>query len=950
MAATIYVSNQTELLAALENATGGETILLAGGNYGELDLRDSSAFDLTFSDTVIIRAADPAQPVIVNGLVLQGASNLRFEGITFDYEADEGAPLWVVAFTVRGGSNISFDNCIFEGDLASGLSAIDDGFGTGQGLLIADVDGISVTNSEFFNFYRALAVGESDNVYIANNEIYHIRMDGMTFSSVQGVVIEYNVIHNFSIPDGASEHADMIQFWTTGTSRPSTDIIIRNNVLDIGEGRWTQSIFMRNELVDTGAAGEELFYQNIVIKDNVIINGHLHGITVGETNGLTISNNTVLHADGDFPDGSDPGVEIPGIYVASSSTNVTIVRNATSDISGFSGQATWVVTDNVFVQDQHPHLAGWYGNEFVTSSMALENGLHVFVAQADSTLVALNAGAQSTREPSVDGLNAAFNATTPEDDPRVVVFDASATTGIVAENATYVWTFGDGTSATGEIVEHAFANGGRYSVTLSVENPDGTTDQVTFEMAVEDPLILRLTETGGFVATSEGQETLVEDSMPLDSESNLILGGSEPAAIIGRDYLQRIFGEDSLAIDFTLQSSQPGTFGEVFRLHGSFLAKVTADGEIEITIWTSEGQIVVLRSDGIVINDGLPHQIRLHLNNGQIALSVDGDVLASQAFSGSIVDPVYHDLTFGSVFSTENFEGILDRFEISLVGDTILGGPGNDRLFGDPNANLLFGGEGNDVIKAGFGSDTLNGDDGNDFLYGGAHGDLILGGIGADLLDGGLGFDTLRGELGSDTLLGGVGLDLLEGGDGNDVLEGGSENDTLNGGDGNDTLLGQADNDRVNGGNGSDEIIGGLGRDTINGNLGPDRLLGTGGYDQIYGGGGNDTLIGGIGFDRLEGGLGDDVLIGGINADRFVFSDGHGNDTIVDFDALNDKEKIDLTDVSSIASLVDLDLSNPNNGAAMQVGANVVIDTGGGNSIVLENVNLADLDANDFIF
>ena len=37
-------------------------------------------------------------------------------------------------------------------------------------------------------------------------------------------------------------------------------------------------------------------------------------------------------------------------------------------------------------------------------------------------------------------------------------------------------------------------------------------------------------------------------------------------------------------------------------------------------------------------------------------------------------------------------------------------------------------------------------------------------------------------------------------------------------------------------------------------------------------------------------------------------------------------------------------------GAATQVGADVVIDTGSGNSILLTGVTLGDLDANDFIF
>ena len=69
-----------------------------------------------------------------------------------------------------------------------------------------------------------------------------------------------------------------------------------------------------------------------------------------------------------------------------------------------------------------------------------------------------------------------------------------------------------------------------------------------------------------------------------------------------------------------------------------------------------------------------------------------------------------------------------------------------------------------------------------------------------------------------------------------------------------------------------------------------------------------------------------------------------------DFDAFNALEKIDLSGVSSITGLGDLNLGDDTLGAATQDGSDVLIDTGGGNSIRLTNVTLSDLDAGDFIF
>ncbi|MDF1670263.1 MAG: calcium-binding protein, partial [Roseovarius sp.] len=68
-------------------------------------------------------------------------------------------------------------------------------------------------------------------------------------------------------------------------------------------------------------------------------------------------------------------------------------------------------------------------------------------------------------------------------------------------------------------------------------------------------------------------------------------------------------------------------------------------------------------------------------------------------------------------------------------------------------------------------------------------------------------------------------------------------------------------------------------------------------------------------------------------------------DVIGDFDALNVFEAIDLRSVSAITDLADLTSNH-----MTQTGANVVIDTGGGDSITLTGVNLGDLDSTDFIF
>ncbi|WP_175484940.1 M10 family metallopeptidase [Jannaschia pohangensis] len=325
---------------------------------------------------------------------------------------------------------------------------------------------------------------------------------------------------------------------------------------------------------------------------------------------------------------------------------------------------------------------------------------------------------------------------------------------------------------------------------------------------------------------------------------------------------------------------------------------------------------------------------------------------------------VGNDSLFGGAGNDRMEGGVgADLLEGEIGFDTLNGGDGNDTLMGGDGADSLYGDAGNDRIEGGQGFDQLYGGIGSDSLFGGETADRVFGGAGNDFISGGSNFgitvDGLYGEDGDDTIFGDGGFDLLDGGAGNDFLDGGDQADNLFGGAGNDTLYGGSGLDRLFAGEGNDLLFGGVGNDglfgdagndTMNGEDGDDRFFGGSGNDLMFGGAGNDTINGGSGFDTITGGTGDDLMFGRFNADTFVFSNGHGNDTIGDFAAGNQFERIDLSAVSAISDLSDLQIGNPNGGAATQVGSDVVIDTGGGNSITLLNVSLADLDATNFIF
>lgn len=713
MITTITVSSTQDLISALGRATGGETILLAPGDYGRLALTMAAGIDLTFPSNITIAAADSTNPPVFSEVVLRDVTNLSFRDITFDYTYQAGQPLWYRPVEVEGGANIAFDGCRFDGDVAYGMTAADNGFATGIGLGLTSVQGVRVEGCDISGFFRGLIVDNCDQVVVRGNDVHDIRSDGMDFVAVQGVLIENNHLHDFRGSPTSTDHRDMIQFWTNGSTRPSTDIVIRNNLLDIGAGDWTQSIFMRNEEVDMGRAGAEMFYRNVLIEGNVIVNAHLHGISVGETAGLTIRSNSVLHDDGGMADGLDSAVEIPRVTVAPTSTGVVITQNATYAIDGFSGQTGWTIANNAIVQNQNALGAGFYGDVFRADSLLpTVEGSHIFLARVGSLLDQIDAGAPVTLgltappwsggssdsgtggtgsesppppppPPPTGSIDANITIAAAGTDVQARVFDASATVGDQPAGTKYLWTFGDGTTAEGKTVTHAFDKGGAYDVTLKVTTPTGLSNTEKVTVTVTGDELIRLDDSGFFMVTPNGTDIALTPRSSVMTAEGLQLS-SGIAASVGRSHLAPLFSTDDVTMRMVLEADRGGSTGEIMRLQGSFVMSVNSKGELVMRAWSSDGSSTTLVSTGTQVNRGAEHEIEVRLDSGKLALFVDGVKEAESLFSGTFADTGSQALLFGNI--RRSFEGDIAGFEIDLDDGSHM--PGFDAAMTDRFATL----------------------------------------------------------------------------------------------------------------------------------------------------------------------------------------------------------------------------------------------------------------------
>ena len=683
MSETIVVSNLSELYSALEATTGGETILLKGGDYGSFVLSPYGSIDPNLPEGVTIKSIDPDNPAIFSEVYLRNAKNVTFDSVVFDYTFEEGQATSHKPFIVRDSENITVQNSVFDGDLASGTGTESDGHGTGFAFTVTSSNNVVLQNNEIYNYMRGVTVGTTSNLEIIDNEIYSIRSDGMTLSSIQGALIEGNYVHDFDAAEGSDDHRDMIQFFTTGTTEPSTNVTIRNNTLDVGSGDYTQSIFMRNEEVDSGKAGEEMFYQNILIEENTIINGHLHGVTVGEADGLVIRNNTLLHSDGGQLDGLDSGVEIPSINMKEVSKDVLITGNITYGIAGWTDQTDWTVEGNAFVQDQDFYASGWYGDFFIASTLATGEQVRMLPG---TDLSALGAGASQLYAPDTDGLVAQFHILQDPNDPAVRIFDASWSTldgEPLPDDAVFSWNFGDGTQVYGIAASHRYTGGGSYPVSLEVLIPGGEQDTVSLGIVVQDTQVLSFSAAEGFTAY-EGDTGI---ALPMDdyrSEAGLILGDPDNIATIANEHIADLLNAPSFEIDFSLLADSPTSTGYIFLILESMLVTVQGDGSLFIEVSDENGERFRLVTEAGSINRIEEQNIRLSLEDGEFEVWLDGNLAANATLTAPLNVGSGRDLVFGHAWGKQNFDGVITSMEFSANADSYPAEPQTDVLEPSP--------------------------------------------------------------------------------------------------------------------------------------------------------------------------------------------------------------------------------------------------------------------------
>ncbi len=665
------VSNAAELSAAIGSASGGDRIELQSGEYGELYLKYKS-FD---GEGVTIASANPDDMAVFDKIFLNNIQNLHFDRIEIDYEpvGDTG---YFVAFRAAGGENISITNSLLHGgtDPDRDPQYADSPMGIGVQLL--KVDNVVIQGNEIHDFHAGVSVAYVNGLTVNDNYIHEVRtlpLGGGAVNDVEIIGNHLSGVYPVNFGKGG-DHADMIHFYPlSGQEGAMDNIVIRDNFLEQGDSPQPVLGIL---IDDSGGGVSGLGYTNMIIDNNVIHNGNAQGIQVENVNGLQITNNSLLQSSGSGL-GSAPGVLLSG-----GTQNVVLDNNIISGyIAGSAVNGTNVnIGDNLFVQDRDPFGENYVGDLFVnglTPNGDVEDMMPLEGSAAEGY------GADLSRFDLPEGAHIAVISDTRGEglDMKSIHFDAKSlfdTDGeIDFSNAELSWDFGDGTTGTGDAINHTYGSAGSYDVTATFTFSDGKMITVDKTIDVFTPQAVMMDFEGSISDTSDiANRVTTKGGVRLEEgrfgDALRLVNGTSQVSI-GRS--EEIIDNPDFSISFAFQkdggtetNSDDGMF--VYYTGTSYIS--TGNGSLAFTGTTSTGRVIRMNADVDQIEDGGWHHLTYTFSSTDRSaiLYLDGEeVDRVDGVSGIQRNINGHDMLLGGRTGGA-FGGLMDEVEFTRAALT----------------------------------------------------------------------------------------------------------------------------------------------------------------------------------------------------------------------------------------------------------------------------------------
>ena len=593
-----FVSTNAELDKALKELSagkGGVIELAAGGTFrlSATDYRDTQQ-----DAPVLIRSANPDKPAIFSSVTITDRENISIVDVEiYGTRAQLGDSTNMVY--VGNSENIRiFDSEIHSNaTMAAGLKTMpgaDQTVGSSAVYVRGSPDFVFAGN-RIYDANHGVALIDTSDVTIVGNEITRMQGDGIRIAGVQDAVIQANWIHDMLGSTTSFNHPDMIQFWGANIRQNTVNVTIRDNVLDVGDGPSYQMIFGRNE--DFKQNG--WLFDNIQILNNVLVGGTYHQISIAQTQNAVARNNTIFTQEGAYSIQSDGSHTSHGTgWIKLESKSSTIEKNIALTVHGGGDNATYTMGNGRGKTDQNAN--------FVNLEAGSGGDLRDLMLRLDSIWNGKYGSDILWNDGKNPFLLAVADVSVSTYDKSVVRLDASASqnaSGLMTDaNAKFLWTFDDGTKATGRVVEHDFKTGGSHGYSLKVTNSSGRTDEIARSIDLDHRTGFDFKVSGGKLVNKVDPSTSLFGN-PVVSKTGLVISNKQTTTM-SRD----VEGLTSLdAFDFGMTiAPKAGSAGVFFYIHNAVRGEVTKDGAILYSFTTDKGTFAA-QTKAKIFADGAHH-------------------------------------------------------------------------------------------------------------------------------------------------------------------------------------------------------------------------------------------------------------------------------------------------------------------------------------------------------
>jgi hypothetical protein len=278
------------LSARIAAAKSGETIVLAPGSYGPLNIGNRK-----FSGAGLVIEPRPGAKAVFTSIAVANSQGMTLKGLEVDIQSE-----------LFGVGVYNSDHIIL-----TGLNIHAPPGKEFNGMMLRNSTYVTVADSKLSLVGTGINFIDSDHVEILRNSLTDVQSD-----SIRGASSHVDVIgnHATNFHPQPGDHPDFIQFWSTKETGPSTGNRIKDNVYERGAGDPVQGVFIGDN-------------KDIVISGNALFGTMVNAIALAEVQGALVEDNFVQGY-------ADQGAKI---ITRGRSADVTIRNNVSPRVENYAG-------------------------------------------------------------------------------------------------------------------------------------------------------------------------------------------------------------------------------------------------------------------------------------------------------------------------------------------------------------------------------------------------------------------------------------------------------------------------------------------------------------------------------------------------------------------------------------------------------------------------------------